>query len=118
LERHAAASQRPVGTELNSAMPTPSGNPNHPVSRNPEKVHGLTIGDVISPFADPMTITALRADNYSPDGKNVIISMATKYSNAERRYSVPVEWLHDFLLDLRRLSPVRDTASIGTSISQ
>ena len=37
----------------------------------------------------PIGVIALRADNYSPDGKNVIISLTTKYSTAERKYSVP-----------------------------
>jgi hypothetical protein len=38
----------------------------------------------------PISVIALRADNYSPDGKNVIISLTTKFSTAERKYSVPV----------------------------
>ena len=96
-------------------MPTLSGNSNHPAPGNPAKFHGLTISDVISPFADPISITALRADAFSPDGKNIIISLATKYSNAERRYSVPLECFHDLLVGLRRLNPLTDT-TIETSI--
>jgi hypothetical protein len=64
-------------------------------------------------------ITALRADAYSPDGKNVIISLATKYSNAERKYSVPFECFHDLIVDLRRLNALTDTTtSIETSIQR
>jgi hypothetical protein len=33
------------------------------------------------------------AEDYSPDAKNIIISLATKYSNVERKYSVPIECL-------------------------
>ncbi len=52
----------------------------------------------------PIGVTALRADNYSPDGKNVIISLTTKYSTAERKYSVPIECFRDLIVDLKRLS--------------
>jgi hypothetical protein len=52
----------------------------------------------------PVAVIALRADDYSPDRKNVIISLTTKYSAAERRYSVPVECLHDLIVDLQRLN--------------
>ena len=52
----------------------------------------------------PIGVTALRADNYSPDGKNVIISLTTKYSTAERKYCVPIECFHDLIVDLKRLS--------------
>ncbi len=52
----------------------------------------------------PLSVIALRADDYSPDGKNIVISLTTKYSTAERKYSVPVECFHDFILDLQRLN--------------
>ena len=35
----------------------------------------------------PVSIVALRADAYSPDGKNVIIPLKTKFSTAERNYA-------------------------------
>ena len=38
----------------------------------------------------PVSVIALRADAYSPDG-NVVISLRTKFSSAERKYSVPIE---------------------------
>ncbi len=51
----------------------------------------------------PVTIVALRAESYSPDG-NVIISLRTAFSKAERKYLVPIECFHDFIVDLQRLS--------------
>jgi hypothetical protein len=51
----------------------------------------------------PVTVVAFRAESYSPDGKNLIISLRAKYSAAERKYSVPLECLGDFLVDLQRL---------------
>ena len=51
----------------------------------------------------PITVVAFRAESYSPDGKNLIISLRTKYSSAEWKYSVPVECLKDLLIDLQRL---------------
>ena len=51
----------------------------------------------------PVSVIALRADAYSPDG-NVVISLRTKYSSAERKYSVPIECLHDLIVDLQRLN--------------
>jgi hypothetical protein len=62
----------------------------------------------------PISVIALRADDYSRDGKNVIISLTTKYSTAERKYSVPVECFHDLILDLQRLNAVASAASIET----
>lgn len=64
----------------------------------------------------PVSVTALRADEYSPDGKTIIISVTTKYSRAERKYSVPVECFHDFILDLQRLNAAAVATSIDTSI--
>ena len=51
----------------------------------------------------PITVVAFRAESYSPDGKNLIISLRTKYSSAERKYIVPLECLKDLLVDLQRL---------------
>ena len=51
----------------------------------------------------PITVNAMRAVGLSSDGKNVILSIAVKYSHSERRYSVPIECLEDFIVDLRRL---------------
>lgn len=62
-----------------------------------------------------VTVAALRADGYSPDGKNLIISLTTKYSAAERKYSVPVECLYDLITDLKRLSATVQTPVEGAS---
>ena len=64
----------------------------------------------------PISIIALRADDYSPDGKNIIIALTTKYSTAERKYSVPVECFHDLIVDLQRLSAAASATSIETPI--
>jgi hypothetical protein len=61
----------------------------------------------------PVSVIALRADDYSPDGKNVIISLSTKYSRAERKFSVPIECFHDLIVDLQRLNAAARSASIG-----
>ena len=58
----------------------------------------------------PISVIALRAENYSPDRKNVIISLMTKYSPTERIFSVPVECFYDLIVDLQRLN-----ASIRTT---
>ena len=54
----------------------------------------------------PVSVIALRADAYSPDG-NVVISLRTKFSSAERKYSVPIECFHDLIVDLQRLNASR-----------
>ncbi len=64
----------------------------------------------------PVSIIALRADAYTPDGKNVIISLTTKYSTAERKYSVPLECFYDLIVDLQRLNASKDATSIESSI--
>ena len=52
----------------------------------------------------PVGVVALRAESYSADDGCVVISLRTKFSAAERSYSVPVECLQDLIIDLRRLS--------------
>jgi hypothetical protein len=52
----------------------------------------------------PVSVVALRAENYSAEDDSIVISLRTKYSTAERIYSVPVECLRDLIVDLRRLS--------------
>jgi hypothetical protein len=59
--------------------------------------------------AIPVSVIALRAEAYSPDGK-VIISLRTKFSGAERRYSVPIECFHDLIVDLQRLNASKGEA--------
>ncbi|MGA7389220.1 MAG: hypothetical protein WBW99_15040 [Pseudolabrys sp.] len=56
----------------------------------------------------PVSIVALRAESYSPDG-NVVISLRTTFSRAERKYSVPLECFHDLIVDLQRLDASKAT---------
>jgi hypothetical protein len=48
-------------------------------------------------------VTALRAERYSQDRKSILVTFRTNISEAERRYLVPMECLHDFVVDLQRL---------------
>jgi hypothetical protein len=64
----------------------------------------------------PISVIALRADDYSPDGKNVIISLTTKYSSAERKFSVPIECFYDLIVDLQKLNAATGATSIATSL--
>jgi hypothetical protein len=52
--------------------------------------------------AIPVSVIGLRADACDPDG-NIVISLRTKFSSAERKYSVPIECFHDLIVDLQRL---------------
>jgi hypothetical protein len=52
----------------------------------------------------PVSVVAVRAESYSADGDSIVVSLRTKYSTAERKYSVPVECFHDLIVDLRRLN--------------
>jgi hypothetical protein len=40
----------------------------------------------------------------------------TKYSAAERKYSVPVECFYEFIVDLKRLNAAKSATSFDTSI--
>jgi hypothetical protein len=51
----------------------------------------------------PIETIALRASDRTPDGKNIIISLKTRYSS-ERAYSVPIECLFELIADLQRLN--------------
>jgi hypothetical protein len=53
--------------------------------------------------ASSISVVAFRAERYSRDGKNVLVSFLTKFSSAERKYLVPMECLRDFIIDLQRL---------------
>jgi hypothetical protein len=59
----------------------------------------------------PISVIAMRADGYSPDGKAITISLTTKYSAAERKYTVPIECLRDLIVDLQRLSATAPNAA-------
>jgi len=47
----------------------------------------------------PVSVAALRAESHSADDGSVVISLRTKYSSAERIYSVPVDCLRDLIVD-------------------
>lgn len=63
-----------------------------------------------------ITVISLRAEGYTPDGKNIVISLTTKYSALERKYSVPVECFADLIVDLQRVKASRDHASTKAGI--
>ena len=52
----------------------------------------------------PVSVLALRAEGYSPDGNSVVLSLRTKFSSAEPKYSVPLECFRDLIVDLQRLN--------------
>src|SRR4029079_2272873 len=62
--------------------------------------------------APPINVIDIRAHEYSQDGKNIIISLATKYSAERRSYAVPVECLYDLISDLRALKPPSDEGTV------
>jgi hypothetical protein len=59
----------------------------------------------------PVSIVALRAEGYSPDGDSIVISLRTKFSSAERKYSVPLGCFHDLIIDLQRLNANKSAES-------
>jgi hypothetical protein len=66
----------------------------------------------------PVSVVALRAESCSADGDNIVISLRTKYSTAERKYSVPVECFQDLIVDLQRLSASRQSGSADKANDQ
>ena len=65
-----------------------------------------------------VSVVAVRAESYSAADDSIVISLRTKYSTAERTYSVPVECLRDLIVDLRRLSLAAPTAPCEKADSQ
>jgi len=63
---------------------------------------GIMSEKVEQPLA--VSVVALRAKRYSAADDSIVVSLRTKYSTAERIYSVPADCLEDFIADLRRLS--------------
>ena len=70
--------------------------------------------------APPINVIDIQAHEYSQDGKNIIISLATKYSAERRTYAVPVGCLYDLISDLRTLKQPSDgsTAEPADETSQ
>jgi hypothetical protein len=60
-----------------------------------------------------VSVVAVRAEAYSRDGNGVVISLRTKYSGAERKYSVPFECFQDLIVDLQRLNASMPEADIA-----
>jgi hypothetical protein len=58
----------------------------------------------MSDKGQPVSVVALRAECYSADGADIIMSLRMKYSTAERLYSVPLECFWDLVVDLQRLN--------------
>ncbi len=57
----------------------------------------------------PIDVIAFRADDYSPDSKNIIISLTTKFSNAESKIFCPhLIVFTTSLPDVRRLNAIAD----------
>ena len=51
----------------------------------------------------PIDVIALRANSRTLDGKNIIISLITRFST-EQAYSVPIECLKELITDLQTLN--------------
>jgi hypothetical protein len=71
--------------------------------------------------AMPIDVIDFRAESYSPDGKNIIVSLATKYSAERRAYSLPLASLSSFISDLQNLQsgkrPV-ETSAVSAAAAQ
>ena len=80
-----------------------------PYSATSPKSVSSAVNKAVPKFA--VGVVALRAEAYSSDIKNVIISVTIKHSNAERTYSVPLECFHDIVVDLQRLNALAETKS-------
>ena len=55
----------------------------------------------------PVSVVALRAEDYSPDGNSIVVSLRAKFSTAERKYLVPINCFYDLIIDLQRLNANR-----------
>jgi len=54
----------------------------------------------------PVSVTEARAESYSSGDNTIIISLRTKYSTKERKFSIPVECFRDLVVDLQRLNSI------------
>jgi len=86
---------------------------NADIWRQPRVERQMSHDDVL-----PVSVIALRAEGYSPDGTSVIISLRTKFSSAERKYSVPIECFQDLSIDLQRLNASANNKSKESSLQQ
>ena len=51
----------------------------------------------------PVAIVDFRAEQYSPDGKAIVVSFTTSESAERRSYTLPVQSLYGFIADLQKL---------------
>ena len=58
----------------------------------------------------PIDIVDFKAERYSPDGKAIVVSFATKYSAERRSYALPVQSLYGFIADLQKLQRPSENA--------
>src|SRR5262245_53867822 len=58
----------------------------------------------------PIDILDFKAERYSPDGKAIVVSFATKYSAEPRSYALPIQSLYGFIADLQKLQCPSETA--------
>lgn len=63
----------------------------------------------------PISVVALKAEGYSTNGRNIIISLTVKFLGTKRKYSVPIECFYDLIASLQRLNAPKGTKSIDTS---
>lgn len=66
--------------------------------------------------APPIAIVDFRAEQYSPDGKAIVVSFATAESAERRSYALPVQSLYGFIADLQKL-PSTSQAAQGAAAS-
>jgi hypothetical protein len=64
----------------------------------------------------PISVTALKAEGYSTNGNNIIISITVRFLRTERKYSVPVECFYGLIASLQTLNAPKSAKSIDTSI--
>lgn len=58
----------------------------------------------------PIDIVDFRAEHYSPDGKSIVVSFATRGAAQRRAYALPVQSLYGFIADLQKLQKAPDGA--------
>src|SRR5262245_37452055 len=90
--------------EWNSAAPPPAHIGTQYSADTFNRSTETSLLETMSDEVQPLRVVTLRADCYSADRENVVISLRMKYSMVERKYSVPLECLRDLVVDFRRLS--------------
>ena len=67
--------------------------------------------------APPVAIVDFRAEQYSPDGKAIVVSFATAESAERRLYALPVQSLYGFIADLQKLPSASQAAQTAAAPS-